>query len=133
MATGIVGLPYDFILSTFITLGSGTPYTINDESLGGGPNQRVLLRNGGRPEQFWFIFTDAWAYRSVDLRLEKIFRFGTSQLASVALEAFNIFSYDNFAGYEGFKPTLPATNQNFGRPSRLIDPGRRLQFGLRMV
>jgi Carboxypeptidase regulatory-like domain/TonB dependent receptor len=131
VATGIVGLPWDLIASAFLTLGSGTPYNIDDQSLGGGPNERVFLRNGGRPEQFWFIFPDAWAYRSLDLRLEKIFRFGGTQLASVAIEAFNIFSYDNFAGYDGFKPTLPATNQNFGRPSRLLDPGRRLQFGLR--
>ena len=28
-------------------------------------------------------------------------------------------------------PTLPATNPNFGKPSSLVDPGRRLQFGLR--
>jgi hypothetical protein len=28
-------------------------------------------------------------------------------------------------------PTPPAVNINFGRPSNLIDTGRRLQFGLR--
>ena len=56
--------------------GSGTPYTIDDQSQGGGVNERRLLRNGGRPEQFTFIIPDAWAYRSVDLQLEKAFRFG---------------------------------------------------------
>lgn len=30
-----------------------------------------------------------------------------------------------------FIPTLPAVNANFGRPSGLIDPGRRLQVGIR--
>jgi hypothetical protein len=128
--TGIFGLPYGFIASTFITLGSGTPYTIDDQSQGGGVNQRRLQRNGGRPEQFTFIFPDAWAYRSVDLQLEKGFHFG-SQVVSVIFQGFNIFSFDNFSGYQGFIPTLPATNPNFGRPSSLIDPGRRLQFGLR--
>jgi Carboxypeptidase regulatory-like domain/TonB dependent receptor len=128
--TGIFGLPYGFIASTFITLGSGTPYTIDDQSLGGGVNERVLQRNGGRPEQFTFIFPDAWAYRSVDLHLEKGFHFG-SQVVSVIFQGFNIFSFDNFSGYQGFIPTLPATNPNYGRPSNLIDPGRRLQFGLR--
>jgi hypothetical protein len=128
--TGIFGLPYGFIASTFITLGSGTPYTIDDQSQGGGVNQRRLQRNGGRPEQFTFIFPDAWAYRSVDLQLEKGFHFG-SQVVSVIFQGFNIFSFDNFSGYQGFIPTLPATNPNFGRPSNLIDPGRRLQFGLR--
>jgi hypothetical protein len=129
--TGIVGLPWDFILSTFITLGSGTPYTIDDQSQGGGVNERRFLRNGGEPERFTFIIPDAWAYRSVDLHLEKAFRFHGAHQASLMFQAFNIFSYDNFSGYQGFKPTLPATNPNFGRPSSLIDPGRRLQFGAR--
>jgi hypothetical protein len=128
--TGIFGLPYGFIASTFITLGSGTPYTIDDQSQGGGVNQRRLQRNGGRPEQFTFIFPDAWAYRSVDLQLEKGFHFG-SQVVSVIFQGFNIFSFDNFSGYQGFIPTPPATNPNYGRPNSLIDPGRRLQFGLR--
>jgi hypothetical protein len=129
--TGIVGLPLDFIVSTFITLGSGTPYTIDDQSRGGGVNERRLQRNAGQPEQFWFIFPDAWAYRSVDLHVEKAFRFRGTQQASLMFQAFNIFNYDNFSGYQGFIPTLPATNPNFGRPSSLIDPGRRLQFGVR--
>jgi hypothetical protein len=129
--TGIFGLPYGVIGSTFITLGSGTPYTIDDQSQGGGVNQRRLLRNGGRPEQFAFIFPDAWAYRSVDLQVEKGFHFAGAHVVSVIFQGFNIFSFDNFSGYQGFIPTLPATNPNFGRPSSLIDPGARLQFGVR--
>ncbi len=132
--TGIVGLPYDFVLSTFITLGSGTPFTINDQSLGSGENQRRLLRNGGRPgDEFTgsFIFPDAWAYRTVDLHVERAFRFRNTQSVSLMFQGFNIFSFDNFTGYDGFIPTLPATNANFGRPNSLIDPGSRLQFGLR--
>ncbi len=129
--TGIVGLPLDFLVSTFITLGSGTPYTIDDQSQGGGANQRRLMRNAGRPEQFGFIIPDAWAYRSVDLAVEKRFKFKESQQVSLIFQGFNIFGYDNFSGYQGFIPTLPATNPNFGRPSNLIDTGRRLQFGLR--
>ncbi len=130
VATGIVRLPFDVLVSTFITLGSGTPYTITDESLGPGVNQRRVLRNAGRPDQFAFIIPDAWAFRSVDLHAEKTFRFGIHR-ASVIFQGFNIFSYDNFSGYQGFIPTLPAVNLNFGRPNSLIDPGRRLQFGLR--
>ncbi len=129
--TGIVGLPYDVILSTFITLGSGTPYTIDDQSRGGGPNERRLQRNAGRPEQFAFIIPDAWAYRSLDLQAEKAFRFNGIHQVSLIFQGFNIFSYDNFSGYQGFIPTLPAVNINFGRPGSLVDPGRRLQLGLR--
>jgi hypothetical protein len=129
--TGIVGLPWDFILSTFITLGSGTPYTISDNTLGSGPNEQRLLRNGGRPDQFSFIFPNAWAYRSVDLQADKVFRIGDVHQVSLIFQAFNVFSFDNFSGYQGNIPTPPATNINFGRPSSLLDPGRRLQFGLR--
>jgi outer membrane receptor protein involved in Fe transport len=129
--TGIVGLPWDFIASTFITLGSGTPYTIDDQSRGGGVNERRLQRNAGRPEQFGFIIPDAWAYRSVDLQVERAFRFAGRQAVSIIFQGFNIFGFDNFSGYQGFIPTLPAVNLNFGRPNSLIDPGRRLQFGVR--
>jgi hypothetical protein len=129
--TGIVGLPWDFIASTFITLGSGTPYNIDDQSLGSGPDQRQFRRNEGRPEQFTFIIPDAWAYRTVDLQVERAFRFGGQHAVSIIFQGFNIFSYDNFTGYNGLIPTPPGTNVNFGRPSSLIDPGRRLQFGVR--
>ena len=92
---------------------------------------RRFLRNGARPEQFDFIVPNAWAYRSVDLRVEKQFRVGGSQRVSVAFEGVNVFSFDNFTDYDGFRPPEPRTNAMFGRPRNLIDPGRRLQFGLR--
>lgn len=133
VATGIVSLPYDFLLSTFITLGSGTPYTIDDQSRGSGPNERRLQRNAGRPEQFDFIIPNTWAFRSVDLRLEKIFKITGTQQLSVTAEAFNIFSFDNFTTYDGFIPPLPRTNPNAGKPRALIDPGHRLQFGARYI
>jgi hypothetical protein len=131
VATGIFGLPFDVVGSLFITLGSGTPYTINDQSQGVTADLSHIKRNAGRPDQFDFIIPDAWAYRSVDFQLEKAFRFAGRQAFSVIFQGFNIFSYDNFGGYQGFIPTLPATNPNFGRPSTLVDPGRRLQFGTR--
>jgi outer membrane receptor protein involved in Fe transport len=131
VATGIVGLKWNLILSGLLTLGSGLPFTVTDQSQGSGPNQSKLLLNGGRPEQFTFIFPDAFAYRSVDVRLEKIFRFGARQSASIALEGFNIFSFSNYKDFDGFIPPLPRVNDNFGKPSATLDPGRRLQFGLR--
>lgn len=131
VTTGIIGLPWDFLLSGIITLGSGTPYTITDRSRGTTADLVVISRNAGRPDQFDFIIPDAWAYRSVDMRIEKIFRFAESQQVSFAFEGFNIFSYDNYSGYSGTIETLPAVNPNFGKPTSLLDRGRRLQFGLR--
>jgi hypothetical protein len=57
--------------------------------------------------------------------------FGANNAVSVIFQGFNVFSHDNFSGYQGNIPTLAATNPNFGKPSSMIDPGRRLQFGLR--
>jgi outer membrane receptor protein involved in Fe transport len=131
VSTGIVGLPWDFIFSGIVTLGSGTPYTITDESRGTTADLRVVRRNEGRPLQFDFIIPDAWAYRSVDLRLEKLFKFAGTHQVSVAFEGFNVFSYDNFSGYAGNIPTLPAVNPNYGLPGSVLDVGRRLQLGVR--
>ena len=108
-----------------------SPYTITDETLGTTADTRVIRRNEGRPIQYDFIIPNAWAYRSVDFRVEKAFRFGGRQQVSVAFEGFNIFSFDNFGGYSGLIPTPPAVNPSFGTPSNLVDVGRRLQFGLR--
>lgn len=131
VTTGIFGLPFDVVGSVFVTLGSGTPYTINDQSKGVTADLSHIKRNAGRPDQFDFIIPNAWAYRSVDLQAEKAFRFGDRRSVSLIFQGFNVFSFDNFSGYQGNIPTLPATNPNFGKPSSLLDPGRRLQFGLR--
>jgi hypothetical protein len=131
VVSGIAGLPWNFLVSAFITLGSGTPYTIVDNTLGSGPNEQRVRRNEGRPEQFGFIFPDTWAYRAVDLQVDKVFSVGDRHRVSLIAQAFNVFSFDNFSGYQGDIPTPPAVNLNFGRPSSLIDPGRRLQFGVR--
>ena len=65
------------------------------------------MLNEGRPDH-------DLAFRTVDFRLEKIFKFGDQQRVSLAGEAFNIFNYTNDACYEGFIPPLPEVNPNFG-------------------
>jgi hypothetical protein len=123
--TGIVGLPADFIVSTFTTLASGLGYTIADNSLGSGIDQHKILLFAGRPPE-------TFNYKSVDLRVEKIFKLWQTQQASFAFEAFNIFNATNFACYDGNIPVLPSVNANFGMPSCTVDnSSRRLQFGVR--
>jgi hypothetical protein len=125
VATGIVGVPGDVILSTFVTLASGLGYTITDTSHGSGPNLTQVLLFAGRPDA-------ALAYQSVDARVEKLFRFPPRRQASIALEGFNIFNHTNFGCYEGFIPTLPAVNADFGQPRCTLDnSSRRLQLGVR--
>ncbi len=128
--SGIVGLPWGLRASTLITLGSGTPYNIDDASRGFGPNEFVFRRNAGRPEKEDFIIPDAFAYRTVDLRLQKDFNVGGNEIGLIA-EAFNVFDYENYGCYNGFiAPASGAPNANFGKPGCLIEPGRRLQFGV---
>jgi Carboxypeptidase regulatory-like domain len=126
VGTGIVGVPGDVILSTFMTFASGLGYTISDNSQGSGPNERQILLFAGRPP-------DTFNYKSVDFRVEKLFRF-SNQTASVAFEAFNIFNWTNFTDYDGFIPVLPLVNPTYGQPRSTVDnSSRRLQFGVRYV
>jgi outer membrane receptor protein involved in Fe transport len=128
--SGIVGLPWGLRASTLINLGSGTPYDISDASAGFGPNEFRFRRNAGRPEKSSFIIPDAFAYRTVDLRLQKDFGAGPGNLGVVA-EAFNVFDYENYGCYNGFiAPRTGPPNPDFGKPGCLIEPGRRLQMGL---
>lgn len=131
--SGLAQVPWGFRVGTLITLGSGTPFTIDDASLGFGTGRQVFRRNAGRPDQESFIIPDAWAFRSMDLRLEKDFTIGPGQLGLIA-EAFNIFDYENYGCIDGFirpinDPNGP--NPNYGKPGCLVEPGRRLQFGVK--
>jgi outer membrane receptor protein involved in Fe transport len=129
--SGIVGLPWGLRASTLITLGSGLPYNIDDASRGFGPNEFVLRRNAGRPEKEDFIIPNAFAYRTVDLRLQKDFQLGPNQEIGLVAEAFNVFDYENYGCYNGFiAPASGTPNPNFGKPGCLIEPGRRLQAGV---
>jgi hypothetical protein len=123
--SGIVGLPAGFIASTFTTLASGVGYTIRDNSRGSGIDQRRILLFAGRPP-------DTFNYKTVDLRLEKIFRLTERQQASIAFEGFNVFNSTNFGCYNVEIPVPPNTNPNFGVPSCTLDnTSRRLQLGVR--
>jgi hypothetical protein len=119
VASGILGLPKGFRASTLITYGSGLPFNIDDQSRGSGPNERRNLRNGGNAD----------AFNTIDLRLDKEFSIGRQKVGLTAA-GFNIFDHANYKDYNGFIPTLPRVNPDFGKPANVIDTGRRLQFGV---
>ena len=97
IATGIVGGAVERHPQHVDHARLGHAYTIDDQSLGGGVNERRLLRNGAPPEQFDFIIPNAWAYRSVDLRAEKQFAVGGAAAASASpSKASTCFQLDNF-------------------------------------
>jgi hypothetical protein len=126
--SGTVALPANFQVSSIITLGSGVPFTIFDDSVA----PFTVRWNEGRPPKDDFILSDFWAYRSVDLRLEWQAPAIADQVRiSLIAEAFNIFNFDNGADFESFKPRLPAVNPRFGEPNRQFNT-RRLQGGVRI-
>ncbi len=132
VATGIFDMPWDMQLSGILTLTSGNPFNVNDNSrIDEGPEFFQNFRQGffGQPERHGFIIPDAFAYRNLDLRLTKDVQVpgGTLQLIG---EVFNVFNFDNFSNFDGFIPEN-GTNANFGRPSSTVGMTRTFQLGAR--
>jgi hypothetical protein len=126
--SGTVALPANFQVSSIITLGSGVPFTIFDDSVA----PFTVRWNEGRPEKKDFIIPDAWSYRSVDLRLEwQAPPIADQVRVSLIAEGFNIFDFENGTDFDNSRPRLPATNPRLGEPNRLFNT-RRLQGGVRV-
>jgi outer membrane receptor for ferrienterochelin and colicin len=129
--SGIVGLPLDFRLSTFITLGTGLPFTVTDQSAGTTPDLAVVRRNGGRDDKFL-------EFREVDARVAKDFHLQGEHRISAFIECFNIFNSKNFRDYDGFIPfDDPANpddgngvNPTYGKPKQLAGTPRAFQLGM---
>jgi hypothetical protein len=127
--SGTVALPLGFQASSIVTLGSGLPFTIFDDSVA----PFTVRWNEGRPEKQDFIVSDAWAYRSVDLRLEwQAPPIADAVRVTLIGEGFNVFDADNGGCFESFKPRLPAVNARFGEPNCEFNT-RRLQAGARVT
>ena len=112
VGTGTVALPANFRFSTFLTLGSGVPFTIFDDSVA----PFTVRWNEGRPPKEDFLGTE-WAYASLDLRLDWDITFGDAVTLGLIGEAFNVTDFDNNGCYESFKPRLPNVNPRFGQPN----------------
>lgn len=128
VASGIVGLPYDFRLSTIVQWGSGAPFSKIDELNEWGPRRAVID---------WYS-QDSDNFRQVDLRLQKSFRVpGQGEIGLIA-EAINVFDHANYRSYRQlyrvYNSSDPANGTlipEFGSPDLgSADPGRRLQLGL---
>ena len=127
VASGSVGLPFGFDVSSILTLGSGLPVSYAEALTG----PFHFYPNGTRAETQSFMGIDEFAYRSVDMRVQwnapTISRFRISLIG----EAFNIFDYDNYSGYDTWGGGLNSPNPNFLTPNAEINT-RRFQFGTRI-
>jgi len=119
VASGILGLPWDVRFSTFLTLGSGVPFTIFDFS-----HEAASIRwNEGNPHRTRNIF-GLWAYESLDLRLAKDFPISSGVRLGVQADVFNVTNFKNFCGFEGFY-----LSTNLGKPNCQYNT-RRAQLGV---
>ena len=108
----------------------------------------VPSRFSARPPKKDFIIPNAWAYRDVDIRLQKDFSLPGVQRVSIIGEVFNVFDFDNFdafsttfASYQ--RPSNNPTprdpyinrlnyNANFGNATGVVnESSRRFQLGAR--
>lgn len=151
----IVDLPLALKLSGIVDLGSGTPYNAtvgfgpgtnnctfgNKDCLSGNDYPEGKSRNWYRVPGSPFLGIGHWAYRDVDLRLQKELNTLRGQRVGVVGEVFNVFNYANFTSrdlnYGSFNPDGSITlNPTFGTARGVVTdltiPGapRRFQLGV---
>ena len=125
--SGIVGLPWDVMLTTLLQLGTGVGFTIQDSRLGFGFNEQKIklydgFQDGTLPFQQW------------DLSLQKNFYVTNAAYVGARAGVFNVTNHNNYGCFDGFIAPLtdPHPNANFGTPGCLVTQPRRFQFGVQM-
>ena len=119
--SGTVGLPANFRVSSLLTLGSGLPFTVFDDS---GSAFRVGWNEGERD--------GTWPYQSLDLRVEWTSpAIAGRYTVGLIAEGFNLTDHDNYDAVEQFKPRPPAVS-HLGEPRTEFNT-RRYQLGARLT
>jgi hypothetical protein len=134
-ANGIVRLPYEFMFSSVVNLGSGIAVNATDASLGWGPYQQHYYI-WYPPTKPFLGLGHVFAYQNADFRLEKAVSLRGGEQTAVLIDLFNAFNTANWGCYE--TTIIPTANQatdigwqqRFGRPF-CAGLGRRLQIGVR--
>lgn len=124
VAHWVVDVPFAWgtQFSGLLNLGTGTRGDAGDRFAGN------FEPGGFEPVRRSFLVPDAFAYRTLDLRLRKDFLNVRGSRLGVTLDAFNVFNYQNYGCYNLSNPTDP----NFGKPGCVVSDPRRVQFGLEM-
>ena len=129
VANAIVQLPYEFLFSSIVNLGSGIAVNAQDASLGFGPYQkRTYIYQP--PTRAFLGIGHVFATQNMDVRLQKNINFASSQTAAVVVDVFNVFKSKNFGCYSTDINPSTQPNTNYGNPD-CAALGRRLQVGIR--
>jgi hypothetical protein len=128
VANGIARIPWGFLFSSVVTLGTGFTQQAANQTLGTSPQfeQQYIFEPPTRP---FLGMGHVFATQNMDLRLAKDFALASGQSVGLALDLFNAFNSRNFGCYDARIPRTGQTNSAFGRPS-CSAPGRRFQVGL---
>jgi hypothetical protein len=130
VANAIGRLPYEFLLSGIVTLGSGIREMGNDNSAGNGPFERRFYVYDPPTRPFLGI-GNVFASQNLDVRLQKALRTVSTQNAAVIVDLFNAFNSKNWGCFDRtIAPTSGPPNANYGRAG-CASLGRRLQIGMR--
>lgn len=127
VVNGTVKLPFQFKLSTLITLGSGQPFNANqtfDYQNFSSPTTGIHL-GAAYPTGSPFLFT-RFAYRDVDLSLSRDFRIYGSHTIQLRADVFNVFNFHNFGSFVDY-----AKDSHFGEPTATTGFPRSAQFSAR--
>lgn len=133
VANGIVKLPYDFLFSSIVNLGSGIAVNATDASLGfaTGQQRTYTFQPPTRP---FLGLGHVFNYQNLDVRLQKDIDFASRQTAAIVVDVFNVLKSQNFGCYNTtINPPNPPqnnSNANYGNPG-CAGLGRRLQVGVR--
>ncbi len=156
----ITRLPWQVRFSTITTLGSGNPYTLTtgctyplptplregnaqDQYCSTQPKAPTYIpdflavragdtQRSAQPESKWFGPFGKWAYRNVDVRLQKDLSIGT-QTVGASLDVLNVFNFTNYDFSNNFvyniSPTASTTAPRHPRGEFDLFGSRRIQLG----
>jgi hypothetical protein len=129
VANGIVRLPYEFHLSSVVTLGSGL--TSNATNASGGFGYGLETKYVYSPPTRPFLgIGHVFNTQNVDLRLEKTLTLGGAQNVSVLADLFNAFGNANYGCFGSTIEVGGVPARDYNKPG-CAALGRRLQVGLR--
>lgn len=129
VANGVFRLPYQFLLSSIVNLGSGLTVNGTDQTNGAGYGREhtYVFTPPARP---FFGLGHVFNTENVDLRLQKDFPLLSGQSVGLLVDLFNAFNTANFGCYDTRIGPTGSPNLNFAKPG-CAGLGRRLQVGVR--
>jgi hypothetical protein len=126
IASGTVGLGAGFTVAGILTLSSGLPFYYTDCTNG----YDQCFNAAKDPPKQVFLGIKAFAYRSLDLRVEWDTHVKGFDIGLIG-EAFNVFNFANDSCFDGWTGGPGSLNDHFGKPYCQINT-RRFQVGAKV-